>query len=327
MAALLTTVSDKPAKLAQYMNECRRLGITVHPPSINRSKEEFTVLSDKEILYGLKSITSVGESVCEAILSSRAAPYKNLYDFMRRVDVQLLNKGVLEALLESGAFDELVEDQPAHLMSRDEKMEILTNEKARLNAYVSDHPVIGIWDTLEPSITHTILNLDTAMSGERVKLAGLLSSVEKKTTRRGDAMYILSLEDITGAIEVVAFPREAKHYGNSFAEGKIAVVEGKLERDGDAENFIHKIILQDISYPEISQYQSGHPIYIEFTNHPGIGILDKIHSLIEEHPGDSQVYIKYPQYRHTITLKMQKPTSLDIEQHLQLLARAEEITI
>ena len=327
MAALLSTVSDKPLKLGIYLNECRRMGITVYPPSINRSEEEFTVLSDNEILYGLISVRGVGEAICKALISCRDEPYQNIYDFMRRVDPQGLNKGVLEALIESGAFDEIIEDQPVHLMSRDVKMEVLANERNRLGAYVSDHPVIGIWDTLEPHITHRILNLEDAMDGERVKIGGLISTVDKKTTKRGDTMYIMSLEDISGAVEVIVFPKEAKRYGNTLREGLIALVEGRLQRDGDEENSIDKLISTDISYPEISQYQSGRPIYLNFADRPGVGILNKIHELIESNPGDSQVYIKYPEYRHTITLKMQKPTSKNIENNLKLLVQSEKIGV
>ena len=300
------------------------MGITVHPPSINRSAEEFTVLSDNEILYGMISVRGVGDAICKAIISCRDEPYGNLYDFMRRVDPQVLNKGVIEALIESGALDELIEDQPIYLMSRDIKMEILSQEKNRLGAYVSDHPVIGIWDTLEPHVTHKILNLDEAIDGERVKIGGLISSVDKKTTKRGDTMYILSAEDISGALVVVVFPKEAKRFGNVLSEGRIALLEGRLQRDGDEENSIDKMIITDISFPEISQYQSGHPIYLDFDNTPRSSILEKINDLIECNPGDSQVYIRYNTYRNVLTLKMKKPTSRDIETHLKFLVQAEK---
>ena len=327
MAALLSTVADKPERLTAYLNECRRLGITVHPPNINTSDEQFTVVSDNEILFGLRSVTGLGESVCKAILNTRGEPYTNMYDFMRRVDTQVLNKGVLEALLQSGALDELVEEQPTRLMSRDVKMEILSNERTRLGAYVSDHPVIGIWDTLEPHVTHQILNLDDAIDGELVKIGGLISAVEKKTTRRGDTMYILQVEDISGTIEVVVFPKEAKRFGNVLEAGRISLLEGRLQRDGDAENSINKLIASDITFPEISQYQSGHPIYLEFTDTPGVAILEKINELIEYNPGDSQVYVRYPCYRNFVTLRMQKPTSRDIENNLKLLVQAEKIGV
>lgn len=327
MAALLSTVSDKPLKLGIYLNECRRMGITVYPPSINKSKEEFIVLSDNEILFGLISVRGVGESMCKALISCRDEPYSNIYDFMRRVDGLVLNKGVLEALIESGSLDELTEPQEVHLMSRDVKMEILNQERNRLGAYVSDHPVIGIWDTLEPNITHKIINLEEAMDGERVKVGGLISTVERKTTKRGDAMYILTFEDISGAIEVVCFPKEAHRFADTLEEGRIALLEGRVQRDGDEENSIDKLIMTDISFPEISQYQSGHPIYLDFPTHPGIGILNKIHELIEKNPGDSQVYIKYPKYRHSVILKMQKPTSKEIENNLKLLVQSEKIGV
>lgn len=327
MAALLSTVSDKPERLGSYLNECRRMHITVHPPDINQSDQEFNVLSDDEIRFGLISVNGLGPSICDAIITSRADPYQNLYDFMRRIDPLVLNKAVIEALIQSGSLDGLIEAQKSQLIARDEKMNILFQEKQRLGAYVSDHPVLSIWNILEPNVTHSIHQLEDTIDGERVHLGGLINTLEKKVTKRGDPMYIMSLEDIDGAIEVVAFPRETKKFEHIFQEGSIVLIEGRIQREGDEENSIIRLILTGITTPVISQYQSGHPINLNFDRPPGAGILGKIDQLIGHYPGDSPVYVQFPQYGHIITLRMQKPTSSSIEGQLKMIMISEQVGV
>jgi DNA polymerase-3 subunit alpha len=118
MAALLTTESvassgpAKDQKLTLAIEECRRLGIIVLPPDINRSKVGFTVeqeprsLEGKAIRFGLSAIKNVGEAAIAAILKAREmGEFKSLSDFCQRVDTQKVNKKVLESLIRVGAMD------------------------------------------------------------------------------------------------------------------------------------------------------------------------------------------------------------------------------
>jgi DNA-directed DNA polymerase III PolC len=108
MAALMTSVMGDAAKVAEYIAECRRLGVEVLPPDVNASTAEFAV-ADGRIRYGLAAVKNVGAAAIESIVASRRrdGPFRSLYDFCRRVDLRVCNRRAIESLCKAGAFDSL----------------------------------------------------------------------------------------------------------------------------------------------------------------------------------------------------------------------------
>jgi DNA polymerase-3 subunit alpha len=105
MAAQLTSVGDNKDKVAAYIEECRRMGISVLPPDINQSGESFTV-SGGAIRFGLAAIKHVGKSAVESIIRARGSePYTDLYDLCSRADPASVNRTAIEALATAGALD------------------------------------------------------------------------------------------------------------------------------------------------------------------------------------------------------------------------------
>jgi len=105
MAALISSVMNTKDKVPFYVNQCRELGIEVLPPDVNESDVGFTVVGGK-IRFGLNAVKGVGRGAIEAIIAARASgPFTSIFDFCARVDSQMANKRVLEALIRSGAFD------------------------------------------------------------------------------------------------------------------------------------------------------------------------------------------------------------------------------
>jgi DNA polymerase-3 subunit alpha len=109
MAAVLTADLDNTDRLVVLKDDCTKLGIAIEPPDINRSVFAFTVGGPKRICYGLGALKGVGQSAVEAIVGERAArgKFTSLLDLCRRVDLQKINRRVLEALVRSGALDSL----------------------------------------------------------------------------------------------------------------------------------------------------------------------------------------------------------------------------
>ncbi|MCL2616462.1 MAG: DNA polymerase III subunit alpha [Defluviitaleaceae bacterium] len=109
MAALLNSVTDAPGKVAEYILECKKMGIGLLPPDINRAIKGFSVSSEKErtIRYGLLAIKNVGRAALESIIAEREANgrFKSLTDFISRIDSRDGNKRLLESLIKAGAFD------------------------------------------------------------------------------------------------------------------------------------------------------------------------------------------------------------------------------
>jgi len=93
-------------KVGILVNECRRMGIEVLPPSVNRSDLDFTI-EGKAIRFGLGAVKNVGDGPVGAILAARGRrPFSSLTDFCRRVDLRLVNRRALESLIRAGALDE-----------------------------------------------------------------------------------------------------------------------------------------------------------------------------------------------------------------------------
>jgi len=113
MVALLNTYSDNTEKVRSAIAECRRLGIRVLPPDINRSHASFAIEGHDEnnpaIRFGLASIKNVGFSPIEHVLSGRdsGGDFKSIEDFCYQTDLRNINKKVLESLIKVGAFDSL----------------------------------------------------------------------------------------------------------------------------------------------------------------------------------------------------------------------------
>lgn len=106
MAAVLTSYTGKTDKIVHYVSACRHDGIAVLPPDINESGTEFTA-TPEGVRFGLAGIRGVGEGVTQTIIEERekGGPFKNLHDFVERVDSSQANRRVIEALIKGGAFD------------------------------------------------------------------------------------------------------------------------------------------------------------------------------------------------------------------------------
>ena len=109
MGAVLTSDMDVTDKVVFSLGDCRELGLTVLPPCVNRSDFAFQPTDDLQIIYGLGAIKGVGEGAMLALMEARAAdgPFTDLFDFCRRIDLRKANKRTLEALIKSGALDNL----------------------------------------------------------------------------------------------------------------------------------------------------------------------------------------------------------------------------
>ncbi len=119
MAAVLSADMDHTDKVVTLKDECDRMGLAVLPPHVNASAYEFAVADASTIRYGLGAIKGVGHGVVEAIVAEREAhgPIQGLEDLCRRLDLNKLNRRVLEALIRSGSLDGLGANR-ATLMAR-----------------------------------------------------------------------------------------------------------------------------------------------------------------------------------------------------------------
>ncbi len=108
MAAILSSSIGDTDSVVKFINEAREMGIEVLPPDVNESNYKFTVLDEKRIRFGLGAIRNVGRNAIDSVLAAKKEmPFESFFDFTDRVDLRACNKRVFEALIASGAVDNL----------------------------------------------------------------------------------------------------------------------------------------------------------------------------------------------------------------------------
>ena len=122
MAALLSRNLSDIKKISFFMDECKRMGLSVLGPDVNHSKIRFSVDEGGNVRFGLAAIKGVGESAVQNIIDTRkeGGPFKSVYDFVERVNLQIVNKKTLENLVLGGAFDAISDLPRSAYLARDE---------------------------------------------------------------------------------------------------------------------------------------------------------------------------------------------------------------
>jgi DNA polymerase-3 subunit alpha len=268
--ALMSSVRDKTDKLVEYIDEAKKLGITVLPPDVNASLVDFAVVGD-EIRFGLAAVKGVGENAVRAILEARgnAGPFEDLFDLTKRVDPKAVNRKVYEAMIKCGALDKLPGNRAqlldgleaalevASREARDRElgqaslfgmieephpslkpslrplpapstMEALQWEKETLGIFVSGHPLADIAEALARTGAITVRDLRNQEDDAQVKVAGLITAVRRTMTKSQAQMLIATVEDTTGAIECVVFPKQYAELQGRFIEDAIVTITGRL---------------------------------------------------------------------------------------------------
>ncbi len=130
MAALMTSVIDNSAKVAEYIMTCRNMGIKILPPDINQGESGFSV-KDNSIRYSLTAIKSVGRPVIEAVVKERQerGEFTNLKDFITRMADKDVNKKAIENFIKAGAFDSLPGTRKQFMSAYVQMMEHIVHDK------------------------------------------------------------------------------------------------------------------------------------------------------------------------------------------------------
>ncbi len=125
MAALLSCEMESSERIAEHIEDARRMGIKIVPPDINRSEVEFAVDGDR-VLFGLGALKGVGEGVLSAIVAERDAngPFRDLFDLTARVDPKLLNRAALEVLIKGNALRSLPGHQAQQMAALDRAIQM-----------------------------------------------------------------------------------------------------------------------------------------------------------------------------------------------------------
>jgi DNA polymerase-3 subunit alpha len=260
MAAQLSLEKDNTTKVVTYVDEVKKMGIELLPPDINRSDLKFIASSNGEkevILFGLGAIKGAGDIAINSILEARGSePFKDLSDFISRIDSSKVNKKVIESLIKSGALDcfgytrrsmimqieDIIEASQAvaqakkqaenslfgggeemtsikiDLQNHDEfePLEILAFEKETLGFYVSGHPLDKYRDKLD-KIKYTLSStVDELADGSEALFVGKIEEIKEKISKKGNKFAIATLMDLHGNIELMLFEKHIKMLEENF---------------------------------------------------------------------------------------------------------------
>jgi len=140
MAAVLSSDMDNTDKVVTFIEECRKMGLAVEPPDVNRSQYRFTADGDASIVYGLGAIKGVGEAAIEGIIEARASkgPFRDLFDFCRRIDLKKANRRVLESLIRAGALDHLGSNRATLMIQLPLALKVAEKQEQDRSAGMSD---------------------------------------------------------------------------------------------------------------------------------------------------------------------------------------------
>ncbi|MEV8082129.1 DNA polymerase III subunit alpha [Pseudarthrobacter oxydans] len=249
MAALLTSVGDDKDKSAIYLNECRRMGITVLPPDVNESALNFTPVGN-DIRFGMGAIRNVGVNVVEAMVAARESEgaYTSFKDYLMKVPAVVCNKRTIESLIKSGAFDSLGHHRRALAMIHEEAIDSVITLKR--NEAIGQFDLFAGFDEAESESSLSIeipdlpewekkdkLSFERDMLGLYVSdhplqgLEGLLSQHAEMsiTSVLGeDGPQDGAIITIAGMITSLS-RRIAKASGNAYARAEVEDLGGSME--------------------------------------------------------------------------------------------------
>ncbi|MCK5027653.1 MAG: DNA polymerase III subunit alpha, partial [Candidatus Pacebacteria bacterium] len=310
ICAVLTAESGDVDKIAEIIHESRRMNIPVLPPDVNESRGNFAVIKGRDeqdpksslmngqdppsqkamagqdlpsletsarrdkIRFGLYTIKNFGYDIGDGIIEEREknGRYKSFSDFLERVHHKNLTKKSLEALIKTGAMDELGErgqmlfnmesalgynkhviemqasDQsslfggldnvsiPGFQLkeSKEASMdEKLMWEKELLGLYISGHPLDKFRDKIKAK-NATIRQLqEKVREGVTCLVAGTIDDVKEILTKKGDKMAFVRIADHEDTLEVVVFPRIFTEFKEILIPGTCVVIKGKVSKRND----------------------------------------------------------------------------------------------
>ena len=276
MSAILTLEKNNTDKVVKYIDELKRLNIELLPPDINRSDLVFqadTIDGKNVVFFGMGALKGAGDVAISSIMKTRneGGEFKNMSDFISRIDATKVNKKVIETLIKAGAFDSfghtrkallthieyiveqagramsMKKDNIGSLFSDDEDMkrvdikiepmeeykllELLELEKESLGFYVSGHPLDEYREQLA-KIEYTLSSeIEELANGSITLIIGKVESITEKISKRGNRFGIINIMDLHGNIELVLFENRLNELKEEFDLDKPIAFKVKISKD------------------------------------------------------------------------------------------------
>ena len=331
LSACLTAVKRDKERTAVFLAEARDIGVNVKTPDINLSTEDFSVANGEILfgLSAIRNVGDITAE--KIVFERQNGNYQTVQDFLARTDSRSLNKRGVEAMIQGGAFDkfgfprrglfeailDLIEDAKGLKKEKNnsqtslfefdekstdlttikniewEKKELLDREREMLGFFVSEDPLEGYGEIFRSESTHSVIELMDLEEDEEVNVAitGLVSNVQKRVSRRGNAWIQFDLQESTGSLGVLVFNKLVDKY-NAQLDGELYLkVSGTYV--GGTENNIRARDFELIDPSKLMTDLDTTPLKISVEEE----IMDKnnlilLKELLEKHPGSSKVELE-----------------------------------
>jgi DNA polymerase III subunit alpha len=184
-----------------------------------------------------------------------------------------------------------------------DKQTLLGHERDMLGLYVSDHPLMGLEHILSVGTDCTIGQLlvdEERPDGSTVTISGLITSVQRKITKRGDAWAMVTLEDLEGAVDVLLFPSSYQLASTLLNEDAIVTVKGRLSRSKDQPE-LHGL---EVTVPELSTGTSGPVVITMPSTRCTFPVVEQLKDVLGTHPGVTEVRLRLMSKSATTVLKL-----------------------
>ncbi len=324
MAGLLTSVQGDSDKVAEYIGECRQLGIAVLPPDINESSSAFAPVREGAIRFGLGAIKYVGANAIEAVLAARASGgFASFFDMCRRIEAEGLDREALEALVRVGAFDRLgatrrgllrhlpeglelmqvsrrerqtgqrsmfadLADAGADPVVREEEFDrpdLLAFEKELLGLYITAHPLDEYAERLA-TYCLPLRELADLPEGQFALIGGRVKGLRRVDTRRGGQMAFVMIEDGASQVEVTVFPRTLEASGSLLCEDSLIAARVQVgRRNGEANVVMEEVFPLD----EVAQHSAVCMMLVLDSAQLDSVTLGQVVALLQRYPGPTPV--------------------------------------
>ena len=271
MAATMTTEAADAKKIANAIAECKRMGVEILGPDVNKSDRGFTV-ENKGVRFGLLAIKGIGEGPIGEIARARneGGPFKSLADFCTRVDPKFVGKGAIETLIKAGAMDSFgkrhqllpsielamkwgksqrasqehglvslfgeIEDTEGAFdftlkvdVEEISRKDLLGWEKELIGVYISKHPLAYLSEVFSEHVTHNTAEVTEELDKHKVVIGGTITEARRITTKKGDTMCVVRLEDMYGSIGITVFPRAYEETAELWVEDTVVIVHGEVQ--------------------------------------------------------------------------------------------------
>jgi len=183
-----------------------------------------------------------------------------------------------------------------------DKKTLLNFEREMLSLYVSDHPLLGVEHVLSQHTDARITEIVAdGEDGKICTVGGLLSTIARKVTKKGDSYATAVLEDLEGAIEAWFFPNTYREFGLMLAEDEVVVVKGRIDKREDTAKFI----AMEVSRPDLSVATARGPVVVRMdTSRCTEPLVERLREVLRQHPGMTEVHLELQSGSRKTLLKL-----------------------